>query len=53
MDYEYEVQGYYCGSWEMLTTEASRQEALDMMACYDENEPHVPHRIRRRRCDHV
>lgn len=45
--YEYEVQGWYCNEWERLTTEETEQEALDMLKCYDENEPHVMHRIKK------
>lgn len=46
--YEYEVQGYYeAYGWEMLTTEETEQEAIDMKKCYDENEPFIRHRVKR------
>lgn len=46
-EYEFEVQGQYTHGWEMLTTEATRAEADEQRRCYDENEPGVPHRVRR------
>ena len=42
---EYEIQGYYSGSWEVVTTEETRKEAKIMLKCYDENEMETPHRI--------
>lgn len=47
--YEFEIQGYYsdgCG-WETVTTEATMEEAREMLHCYDINEPQFPHRIRK------
>jgi len=37
--------GGQCG-WEVLTFEATREDAVDMLRCYNENEPQYPHRIR-------
>lgn len=42
----WEVQGFYCGEWECLTTEETRSEAVAQKKCYDENERSVPHRIK-------
>jgi hypothetical protein len=51
--YEYEVQGNYGygDGWECLTTEATLPEAKVQRRCYDENEPGVPHRVKRVRAD--
>lgn len=46
---EYEVQGNYNGTWERLTTEDTQKEARAMLKCYNENEPHYPHRIVKKR----
>lgn len=43
----WEVQGYYCGEWEMLTTEETKLDAHKMCRCYDENEPNVAHRVKK------
>ncbi|MBR3444783.1 MAG: hypothetical protein IKH14_02795 [Prevotella sp.] len=45
--YEFEVQGNYGYGWDCLTTEETRAEAEAQKKCYDENEPSVPHRIRK------
>ncbi len=47
--YEYEVQGHYSSEygWERLTTEETFEDAQAQLKCYDENEPDIPHRIRR------
>ena len=45
--YEYEVQGNYGYGWDLLTTEETKEDALIQKKCYDENEPNVPHRIRK------
>jgi hypothetical protein len=42
----WEVQGNYGYGWEMVTTEESRSDAKKQLACYDENEPNVPHRLK-------
>jgi len=36
--YEYEIQGWYGDSWEMVTTEGTRKEAKEQIKCYRENE---------------
>jgi hypothetical protein len=48
-EYEFEIQGNYGygHGWEMVTTEATLAEAKAQRRCYDENEPDVPHRVRR------
>lgn len=43
----WEVQGFYFGEWERLTTEETRGEAVAQRKCYDENERGVPHRIKK------
>lgn len=43
---EYHIQGWY-GTWETVTVEATRAEARQMLATYNENEPGVAHRIKR------
>lgn len=45
----WEVQGLYCGTWETLTTEATRKEAKAQKACYDTNERGTCHRIIKKR----
>lgn len=47
ISYEREVQGFYAGYWECLTTEDTKDEAVFQKQCYDENECGVPHRIKR------
>ena len=46
-NYEYEVQGNYGYGWDCLTTESNMKDALVQLECYNENEPNVPHRIRK------
>lgn len=43
---EYEVCGDYGYGPEMLTTEATKKEAIEQRKCYDKNEPDVCHSIR-------
>lgn len=43
--YEYEVQGLYSGSWECVTTEDTRAEALKRETEYRENERHTAFRV--------
>ena len=45
--YEYEVQGNYGQGWEMLTTEATPEDAAEQLATYDREEPQYPHRVKR------
>jgi hypothetical protein len=47
MQYEYELQGNYGYGWDVLTTEATRSEALDQLRTYAENEPMTRLRISR------
>lgn len=44
---EYELQGWYGYGWETLLSEDSKQEAYAQKRCYDENEPSVPHRVKK------
>lgn len=43
----WEVQGRYEGGWEAVTTEDTKQQALDTKPVYEENEPGTPFRVRR------
>lgn len=45
--YEYDIEGYYYGSWEMVTCEETRKDALVQVRCYRENEPGTAFRIRK------
>lgn len=36
---EFEIQGFYCGSWEMVTTETTRKDAKQRLKEYRTNEP--------------
>lgn len=45
--YEYEIQGDYGHGWEHLTTEATLADAKIQRRCYDDNEPGIPHRIKK------
>lgn len=46
---EYEVQGCYCGEWDVLTTEDNYYRAKKTLKSYDENEKNYPHRIVKKR----
>lgn len=45
----YIVEGLYCGTRECLTSSDSRQDALDDLRAYNENEIYTPHRMRTKR----
>jgi len=45
-EYEYEIQGNYGDGWDMLTTEATRAEALAQLSTYRANEA-IPLRIKK------
>jgi hypothetical protein len=47
----WEIQGYYCQPYgfETVCTETSRKAAREQFKCYNENEPHTPHRIIKKR----
>ena len=44
----WEIQGFYYGSWEMVTTETSRKEAKERLKEYRENAP-MAYRIVKKR----
>lgn len=44
---EYEIQGFYCGDWEMVTTVETRLEAMAMLEMYRLEERGTPFRVRR------
>lgn len=46
---EYNIQGFYCGQWENVTTESTPKEAKDQLKCYRENEPNTAFRIKKER----
>jgi hypothetical protein len=43
----FEVQGKYNGRWEMVTADDTREEALEDLDTYNENEPGTLFRVRR------
>lgn len=46
----YVLQGMYAPrEWDDILTEATKKEAHEQLACYNENEPGVPHRIIQRK----
>lgn len=45
--WEYDIEGNYGCGWELVTCEETLPEAREMLRCYNENEPGVPHRIKR------
>ena len=47
MTYEYELQGNYGYGWDILTTEATKGEALAQKRTYQENESGASYRIKR------
>jgi len=47
---EWEIQSYTPqGGWELATIETSRKDAREQLKCYFENEPHIAHRIVKKR----
>jgi hypothetical protein len=47
---EFEIQSWSPQSgWELATTETSRKDAREQVKCYRENEPHIAHRIVKKR----
>lgn len=46
---EYQIQGYYSGQWEMVTTETTWSEAKQQLKCYRENETGTAFRIVKKR----
>ncbi len=44
---EFHTQGLYFGVWETVTIDETIAEARQMLRDYDENEPEIPHRIRK------
>lgn len=46
---EYEIQGFYYGTWETVTTEETYKDAKEQLKCYNENEKNVSHRIVKKR----
>lgn len=46
---EWVIEGDYGYGWDELVTEDSSQKAREQLKCYSENEPNIPHRIRKHR----
>jgi hypothetical protein len=46
---EWEIQGFYCGGWEMVTTEVNRQDAKKRLTEYRTNEPNTQFRSKHKR----
>ena len=45
-EYEWALLGNYNGKWEILFYCEDEQDAEQQLACYDENEPQYPHKIK-------
>lgn len=48
-EFEFEIQGYFCGAWECANTETTRRDARRSLREYRENDPTHSYRIQRRR----
>jgi hypothetical protein len=46
---EYNIEGLYSGSWEMVTIEETWSAAKEQVKCYRENEPGTAFRIKKSR----
>lgn len=46
---EYEIQGFWYGSWELETTETNRKDAIKQLKIYRKNQPEVAHKIVKKR----
>lgn len=44
---EYNIQGFYSGSWETVTCEETWRAAKEQVQCYRENEPGTSFRIKK------
>ncbi len=51
MNYEFDIEGFYEGQWELVCCDATREEALENLQAYRINEPGTLFRIRKVRCD--
>lgn len=47
IEYEFDILGNYGYGWEVVTCEATREEALQRLKEYNENEPQYAHKIKR------
>ena len=45
IQYVYTIQGYYYNQWEDETTETNRQDAIQRLKEYRENQPQYIHRL--------
>jgi hypothetical protein len=43
--YIYTIQGFYRNQWQDVTTETNRQDALQRLKEYEENQPQYIHRL--------
>lgn len=44
---EYDIEQFVCGSWEVVNTETSREDARRSLREYRDNQPEYPARIRK------
>lgn len=44
---EFHTQGLYFGVWETVTIDETMAEARQMLKDYNDNEPGIPHRIKK------
>lgn len=48
-EYWYVIQGYYVHKWEDVYASENKQEALNNLRLYRENQPQFPHKLIQRR----
>lgn len=48
-EYWYIIQGYYINRWEDVYASENKQEALNNLRLYRENQPQFPHKLIQRR----
>jgi hypothetical protein len=46
---EWDIEGMYCGQWEVVTTETTREKLKANMKAYRENEPGTAFRVKKHR----
>ena len=43
----FEIQGFYYGEWEMLTTETNKKDAFRALKEYRENQPGTSYKVKK------
>lgn len=46
---EYQIQSLWSNTWEVVTIEDNFKDAREQVKCYRLNEPHIQHKIVKRR----